>query len=284
MNNENDDRRKPVEKSKPRKTSRQRMAYHKAYHHDIWSGLIGMPGDQVGVYWRIILLMYIRRAAISDSDIEIAQLCHEPLKNYRRIKKALIARGRIVVDEEHGILYDQRAIHELVDAGYLSEENTARAMRRWNPKTPPRVIVDNTARCDELVPLAEADENKIGEVLADVGLKSPLKSSPSTCPSSFSLVGNQTLSSPDRMQKTHAYQNPESISEPTSEKPAPGPAAQPPKGGGGPGGAMDVKARRRAAEKALEEHRRAKQAPAPDPETTKTKTVSKAADRRARRA
>lgn len=113
-----------------RTATKDRFSHHTCWHHDAWQGLLMMPPAEVGVYWRIILLMYIRRGALTDDDRDLAHACHTELKTYRRIKAALVARGRIVVDAENGILYDERTVRELVDAGYFSAVQTERAMKQ----------------------------------------------------------------------------------------------------------------------------------------------------------
>jgi hypothetical protein len=136
----------PEGKPPRRKRSSKRFAYHECYHHDAWNGMIGMSAEEVGLYWRIILLIYIRRAALSDADdVEIAAACHVPTKTFRRIKRKLIERGRLEWDEENHVYYDKRALEELIALGFFSQAQTERALKRWADRTParPRVVVDN---------------------------------------------------------------------------------------------------------------------------------------------
>ena len=118
-----------------RKPKRDRYAWHQCWHFDAWNGIEGLAPDEVGVYWRIILMMYKRRSALRDDDIEMARLCETPTRTYRRIRAALIGKGRIVVDEENGLIYDERALAELVAAERFSQAQTDRAKRKWGGKT-----------------------------------------------------------------------------------------------------------------------------------------------------
>lgn len=113
-----------------RTATADRFSHHTCWHHDAWQGLLMMPPAEVGVYWRIILLMYIRRGPLADDDRDLAHACHTDLRTYRRIKASLVERGRIVVDAENGIVFDERTVRELVDAGFFSETQTERAMKR----------------------------------------------------------------------------------------------------------------------------------------------------------
>ena len=143
---------------------RDRYAFHFCWHHDAWDGIMLMPPDQVGVYWRIILLMYKRRSALPNNDVELAQLCHVSTRAFRRIKAALVEAGRIVVEEDTGLLYDQRAIVELIGAERYSEAQAQRAKNRWKGKpAKPRLAVDNDPKCPMIDPI-KAD--KVGGYLA----------------------------------------------------------------------------------------------------------------------
>lgn len=138
----------------PKRGKLNRYAWHQCWHHDAWDGILLMPPDQVGVYWRIILLMYKRRSALPDSDVELAQLCHVSTRAFRRIKAALIEAGRIVVEEDTGLLYDQRAIIELIGAERYSEAQAERAKNRWKGKPPkPRLAVDNETKGPMIGPI-----------------------------------------------------------------------------------------------------------------------------------
>lgn len=212
---------------KPRKKKRLsgvRFSFHNCYHGDAWQGLLLMPPDEVGVYWRIILLMYIRKAAITDNDVEMAQLCHTSTRSYRRIKASLVARGRIIVDDDHGILYDERTIKELVAAGFFSEVQTARSMKR-HTATPPRVIVDNDARCDPL-----RDENVI-PLTTDIHQLLGRSSARSSAEKSVDIAPPPEAIQAPSVQSVHANHYPltkEQANRPPERKRA----AQPPRGGG----------------------------------------------------
>lgn len=169
-----------------------RLRWHKANHREAWAGIVKMPPIEVGIYWRIILLQYINKAAHAfTEDAEMAQACHTGLKEYRRIRDKLIARGRLEVDLENGIYFDKRAMEEMIEAGFLSEEQIDRANKRWarardgDAPAKPRVVVDNV----------RALTDEAAAKLAEVGLNSPLKSGSSTPPSQTQIVEDQSLSS-----------------------------------------------------------------------------------------
>lgn len=187
------------DKPKKRKPN-ARLRWHKANHREAWAGLVKLPPEEVGIYWRLILLQYINKAAhLFSEDRELAQACHTELKTFRRVRDKLIERGRIVADRENGIYYDKRAFEEMVEAGFLSDEQIRRANLRWltpleelatpppepPPKPKPRVVVDNVG------PVSEGAVEK----LAEVGLKYPLKSVPTPPPSQTPSEPDQTLSS-----------------------------------------------------------------------------------------
>jgi hypothetical protein len=261
---EGQDENKPA---KPKRSSK-RFAYHECFHQDAWGGMIGMTAEQVGVYWRIILLNYIRKAALSDADdVETAGACHIPTRTFRRIKSELIALGRIEHDEESRVYFDKRAIEELTRLGFFSEAQTERALKRWaDAKKKPRVVVNNVG------PLSE-------ETGASFAITSQLLDNYSPV-----TQNENEEKQADSLCRAHANQYPIPIIDLPTSRTVPTRAAQPPTGGGSrtpdpypP--TSDPAARLAAQRKALAD------AFARDSgQTAKPKFRSKAADRTVRRA
>lgn len=219
-----DDEDKP--KRNRRSATKGRHSFHTCWHHDWWSGVIGMPPEQVGVYERIIKLMYIRRAPLRDDDKELAQLCHCDVRTYRRIKRALIERARIVHDEENGLLYDQRTIRELVDAGFFSEEQTKRAAKRKG-KTPALTLVDERARSDapNVVPLRDEAIVPIAQVCEKVDGKLGTSLMETRVYNSTPCEGKQALSVQNGVTNQYPIPNKPQIAAPNPAKPRRDPRA-----------------------------------------------------------
>ncbi len=265
MHSESKDRRKP-EKKKQR-TSQGRFAFHMCYHGDAWLGVDELSGLATGIYWKIILRMYIRRAALTDDDADLARLFNESLKNYRRAKKELLSAGRIICED--GLLYDERACRELVGLERYSQAQADRAKARHKgAPAPPRVVVDNVA------PLSPTSR----ELLHELSTNSLTKSDSSQA-SEFENI-------PEILCREHA--NPESNTHITEGVPTrrAGRAAQPPSGGGAPLSREEIERR------LADQRRRLGLTPlgkddGAEPETRtapqKPKLHSKAADRVARR-
>lgn len=203
----------PEPPKRKRTATKGQFSHHTCWHGDAWKGILGMPPAEVGVYWRIILLTYIRRSALPDDDREIAQLCHTELKTYRRIKAALIARGRIEVDEENGILFDKRAVAELVDAGFFSAEQTERAIKSHRKRGGKRVDKFDAAESDVAVNGLEVDTNTAS------------KSAPSPVEFDTASFSDQELSSEN--ERANQYPIPKESSS-TETSPAPNEQARPP--------------------------------------------------------
>lgn len=136
--------------SKPAKPKSDRYAWHACWHDDAWRGIELMPPEVVGIYWRIILLMYRRQAALPDNDREIAMVCHAPLKVYRRAKARLIEAGRIEVDEINGTIYCKRAVKQLVKDQRYRESQSKNGAKGGRP----------TLAIDNVISLSERDKTR----------------------------------------------------------------------------------------------------------------------------
>lgn len=135
---------------KRRRASQDRFAFHMCYHGDAWLGVDELSCLAAGVYWKLILRMYIKRAALLDDDADLARLFNEDLRSYRRAKAELLRHGRVVVAD--GLIYDERAFRELVGLERYSDVQAERAKARWKEKAenkkPPLRVVDNIAPLD----------------------------------------------------------------------------------------------------------------------------------------
>jgi hypothetical protein len=211
----------PEPVKRKRTATKGQFSHHTCWHGDAWKGILGMPPAEVGVYWRIILLTYIRRSALRDDDREIAQLCHTELKTYRRIKAALIARGRIEVDEENGILFDKRAVAELVDAGFFSEEQTERAIKSHRKRGGKRVDKSDAAESVVAVNGHEVDAN-----YASISTPSPVEIDTAS-------VSDQALSSETEPAIYYPIPNESSSTESSTAQSEQAPPPSPLIGGGG---------------------------------------------------
>lgn len=121
-----------------KRTSADRFAWHACWHNDAWIGVDDLSAAATGVYWKLILRMYMKRAALPDNDAANARLFNVSPSVYRRLKAELIAAGRVIVDAENGLIFDDRAMRELVAAERYSDAQQERAKKRWKParKTP----------------------------------------------------------------------------------------------------------------------------------------------------
>ena len=125
------------EEGKPRKLERDQYKWYRRDPSRALAGMRELNIEQRGVYCTLIELVYEARGPIADNDVSRAHDCKCNVRTYRRIKTELIDMERIVVDEEAGTIYDERAIRELVKADMLSERQSRRG------KKSARVKADN---------------------------------------------------------------------------------------------------------------------------------------------
>jgi hypothetical protein len=201
---------KDEQPAKAKRTSADRYAWHQCWHGDALLGVMGLSGLARGVLWTILLLMYNDQSALADDDREMARLCNESLKNYRRAKRELLAAGRIVVDEENGILYCERAIRELEAANRLSKAQSERVKKRWRKQKPAKqAALSQRQLCTEV--------------------------STNSAPTSNSTSTPITENTEQKLYRSDTNQSQIDLSSDSSSIPASGSAeraAQPPGGGG----------------------------------------------------
>lgn len=139
-------------------------------------GMKGLTPEQRGVYGTIIDLCYDRRSPLANDDVEMARECGCDVRRYRRIKAELLAMERIVVDVEAGIIYDERAVRELVKAQLYSESQAKRA-RAPNKKSTKKSTTRAKAEKAPAVPRAKPEVlQNLQDLGQTVGPKSPPRS------------------------------------------------------------------------------------------------------------
>lgn len=201
-----------------RRSGQSKYAYHFHFHGDWLRGVAKLTPEERGVYDTIINLTYAERRALPDDDEWLARQCNCPLKTYRRIKRQLLEKGRVEVDEEAQTILDRRALEELAAAGVmrerLAEQGRNGAEKRWGtrPKKPKAIHTENAK-------VVKFSPTSAGFSQQEVTTTSPKK---------------QEVSVQSAMEKCIATQNQNRES---PEKESPGPAeepraALPPKGGG----------------------------------------------------
>lgn len=216
------------DESKPIKTKRMkgdRYAFHQCFHGDAWQGILDLSDAETGIYWRIILLMYMRRAALPNDRQWLARLCNVTTRSLNRTLKSLDDKGRIVIDEEMGLIFDQRAIRELVASDRFSQEQTERAIARWEARKSapkrghkPRVVVSNDT-------LPAREQAEMSENYCE-------KNSRKSAVTSAEVEQDQSLSL-YRIDANH-NQNHIEKEEPKTPPPAPRAATPPLRGSGAP--------------------------------------------------
>lgn len=150
--------------------------WHKRYHSASLKGMKRLTLEERGAYCTILDLMYEQRAALNNDDVEIAHEMRCSVRKWRTIKAALVAKGRIVVEE--AILYDERAVKELVDASRLRETLSAAGKRgaqkkRAQPVKRPVLAVDNAPPSDSKTAMIAIESAlKISDRNAEISPKS----------------------------------------------------------------------------------------------------------------
>lgn len=266
-----------------------RYSWHEKNHLVAIATKTDLKPEQRGVYETIIEHCYARRGPLPNDDVWLAKINNCDIRKFRRLKEELRQMARIVVDEENGWVYDERAFRTLVKQGLFSAKQAERARGGGKNKTPARPkgppqlsVIDGNV--SELTP----------EAVRDLGLTVGLTVGPTVAPTVPVTISPK---SEPFEPKSNTYPEPNAshrvrttyISNTGSESPpsAPAPAASLPLRGSGGG---DLKKQRR--QEALEALSRSSLMQSkgsdemvreptrqPDPETP-----TPAADRTARRA
>lgn len=215
------------DKPKKKRTSADRFAWHACWHGDALLGVQHLDDGERGVYVTLIWLMYQHRAALPLDHAWLARQCNIPVQRLRARLASLEGKGRIVVDTEMNLVYDDRVIRELEAAGRYSKDQAARASKRWGPKPAPAKGRPELKVVGNVGPLSEENISALAEISPplSLGLSPPL---------SPPKVGGAEKANPLAAKQDHACrgdatQTHTQIHNPT--KPAQAPRAAPPGGG-----------------------------------------------------
>lgn len=123
---------KPAPKRK--RGSQDRFAFHQCFHGDALLGVALLDDGERGVYITIIWTMYQQRSALPLDYAWLARINNISVQRLRARLKALADKGRLIVDEEAGLVFDERSMRELVAAERYNQAQTDRAKTRWQEK------------------------------------------------------------------------------------------------------------------------------------------------------
>lgn len=276
---------------KRKRGSQDRYAFHQCFHGDALLGVAMLDDGERGVYITIVWTMYQQRSALPLDYSWLARINNIPVQRLRVRLKALVARGRIVIDEENGLVYDERAMRELVAAERYNQAQAERAKASWKNRPPakakPQLRVVAPA---EVADIAAALANVSGGDSNQTPPQTPLQPG-SLPPTNRGVCFEHSEQNQDdknsRAHANHIHNHKTPTTGAQSPRSAPAPAATLPLRGSGGG---DLKKQRQAAAlDALKQLRPAKptqgfegsasgQSPAPDPAEP-----APPADRRAKR-
>jgi len=102
------------------------------YPDEFLSGVDQLSPEEVGVYWLICSKIYSRGEALPDDDGEHARIFRLDPRAWRRIKGALVAKGKIRI--EKGTIINERCMAELSRAGKRIEDARAAGQEGGRPR------------------------------------------------------------------------------------------------------------------------------------------------------
>jgi len=106
------------------------MKYYKHFGGDFNLGTRGMPLELVGAYIRLLNDIYDRDGACADDDRQLASLWDCKIDKARRLKQALILRGKIHVIE--GRLVNGRSEKEIKSFRFRQDLRSFGGKNNWN--------------------------------------------------------------------------------------------------------------------------------------------------------
>lgn len=115
-----------------------RYSWHEKNHLVAIATKSDLKPEQRGIYETIIEHCYARRGPLPNDDVWLAKINNCDIRIFRRVKEQLRQMARIVVDEENGWVYDERAFRTLVKQGLFSAKQAERARGGGKNKTPTR--------------------------------------------------------------------------------------------------------------------------------------------------
>lgn len=214
-----------------------RYTWHEKNHLVAIATKADLKPEQRGIYETIIEYCYARRGPLPNDDVWLAKINNCDIRIWRRVKEELRGMARIVVDEENGWVYDERAFRTLVKQGLFSAKQAERARGGGKNKAPARAKGrPQLSVIDGNVAALPADE--IRDLALTVGLTIPV-TIPGTIPGIVSPKSEPTEPKSNTWVEPNASQRTRTtdISNTGSKLPpsAPAPAASLPLRGSGGG-------------------------------------------------
>lgn len=157
---------------KPRKAiDPDQYHYHKRNHMVAIVTASELKPEQRALYQTVVDYCYARRGPLPNDDVWLAKIQNCDLRVWKRVKAELLSLNRIVVDEEMGVIFDERTIRELVGDEVFSAKQAERASHKGkgggkkSPRTrrgPPKLtVIDGNVE-----PLSEQAANDLGATLS----------------------------------------------------------------------------------------------------------------------
>jgi len=84
------------------------------YPDEFLSGVDKLSPEEIGLYWPVCAKIYSRSAGLPDDDAENARIFHMDVRMWRRLKGAVIAKGKLRI--ENGTIINDRCMSELARA------------------------------------------------------------------------------------------------------------------------------------------------------------------------
>lgn len=95
--------------------------WHKRYHSDALTGFMSLTLEERGAYQTILDMIYDRGGPIVSNDRLLAGYMGVSLRKWAALRDALVAKGKIVIDDGH--ITNARAISEIEKAAKTSRKH-----------------------------------------------------------------------------------------------------------------------------------------------------------------
>ena len=105
------------------------MKWYKRDPDAALGGMAELSFAECGAYNRLIDLLYSRDGQVLDDDVFCARCFHCNPRTWRKLKKRLIARGKVWA--EGGYLHATRVDETIIQAGIVSENQRNKVRMRW---------------------------------------------------------------------------------------------------------------------------------------------------------
>ena len=113
------------------------------YPDEFLSGVDQLSPEEIGVYWSICSKIYSRGEVLPDDDREHARIFRLDPRTWRRIKAALVAKGKIRIED--GTIINDRCMAELSKAGKRIEDARAAGHEGGRPRGTPNATSASTS-------------------------------------------------------------------------------------------------------------------------------------------